>query len=83
MLCATAPGPSVAFSSSAAIAAVVSFACGPVIPLDDERLQSFLRRAHMIGDDGHGIVEPHDLPHAFHGKRRSIVHAFQTAAEYR
>ncbi len=77
MFCATAPGPRVACSSSAAIAAVVSFACGPSSHSIDERGEPFLRGAHVVGDDRDGVVEPHDLAHALDGLRRRVVHALQ------
>ena len=67
MFCATAPGPSVAFSSSAAMAAVVSLRVRAVVPFDDQRREPFLRRPHVVGDDRDGVVEPHDLAHALDG----------------
>jgi hypothetical protein len=55
----------------------------PVIPFDDERGQSFLRGAHVIGDDGDGIVEADDLAHALDGFRSRVVHALHATAEDR
>ena len=54
-----------------------------VVPFDLERCQTFLRRAHVIGHDGDGVVEPHDLAHALDGLGRRIVHALHAAAEHR
>ena len=52
-----------------------------VVPFDDQRRQTFLRSAHVVGDDGDGIVEPHDLAHALHRLGRGIVDALHAAAE--
>ena len=56
---------------------------GPVVPFNHQRRQPFLRRAHVIGDDSDGVVEPHDLTHAFDGFGRRIVHVLDATAEDR
>ena len=43
----------------------IEFSVRPVVPFDLQRRQPFLRRPHMVGDDSDGVVEPHDLTHAF------------------
>ena len=53
----------------------------PVVPFDRQRCQPFFRSAHVVGHDGDGVVEPHDLTHALDGFGRRIVHALDTAAE--
>ncbi len=53
----------------------------PVVPFDHQRRQPFLRGAHMVGQDGDGVVEPDDLMHALDGLGLRIVHALDTAAE--
>ena len=63
--------------------AVVSLRVRAVVPFDHQRRQALLRGAHVIGDDRDGIVEPHDLPHAFDGLRRGVVDALDAAAEHR
>ena len=55
----------------------------PVVPFDHQRRQPFLRGPHMVGHDGDGVVEPHDLAHALDGLGRRIVHALHAAAEHR
>ena len=52
-----------------------------VVPFDHQRCQAFLRGAHVVGDDGDGVVEPHDLTHALDGFGRRIVHALHATAE--
>jgi hypothetical protein len=37
----------------------------------------------MVGHDGDGVIEPHDLTHAFDGPRRRIIYALYAAAEDR
>ena len=37
----------------------------------------------MVGHDGDGVVEPHDLTHALDGLGRRIIHALHAAAEDR
>jgi len=37
--------------------------------------QPFLRGPHVVGDDGDGVVEPHDLPHAVDCLGRSVIEA--------
>ena len=54
-----------------------------VVPFDHQRRQPFLRGPHMIGHDGDGVVEPHDLTHALDGLGRRIVHALHATAEDR
>ena len=54
-----------------------------VIPFDHQRRQPLLRCAHMVGDDGDGVVKPHNLTHTFDGLGRRIVYALQSAAEDR
>ena len=53
-----------------------------VVPFDDERGQPLLRGPHMIGDDGDGVVEPHDLPHAVDRLGRRIIEVLHAAAEH-
>ena len=55
----------------------------PVVPFDRQGCQPFLRGPHMIGHDGDGVVEPHDLAHALDGLGRRIVHALHATAEHR
>ena len=52
-----------------------------VVPFDHQRRQPLLRRAHMVGHDRDGVVEPHDLAHALDGLGRRIVHALHATAE--
>jgi hypothetical protein len=59
------------------------FGVRTVVPFDHQRRQAFLRSSHMIGDDGDGVVEAHDLPHALDGLGCRIVHAFHATAENR
>ena len=54
-----------------------------VVPFDHQGREPLLRRAHVIGHDGDGVVEPHDLAHALDGLGRGIVHALHAAAEHR
>ena len=54
-----------------------------VVPFDLERRESLLGRPHVIGDNRDGIVETHDLTHAFHVLRRAVIDAFQATAEDR
>ncbi len=54
-----------------------------VVPFDLERREPLLGRPHVIGDDRDGVVEAHDLTHAFHVLRRAVVDAFQASAEDR
>ena len=54
-----------------------------VVPFDHQRRQPFLRGPHMVGHDGDGIVEPHDLTHALDGLGLRIVHALHATAEDR
>ena len=82
MFCATAPGLSVACSSSRTIAVGVEPGMRTVVPFDLQRRQALLRRSHVIGDDRDGVVEPHDLAHTLDGLGRRIVHALQAAAEH-
>src|SRR5260370_35888550 len=56
---------------------------GTVVPLDLQRREPFLRGSHMVGHDGDGVVEPHDLTHALDGLGRRIVDALHAAAEDR
>ena len=56
---------------------------GPVVPFDYERRQPLFRRPHVVGHDGDGIVEPHDLTHALDDLGRCIVHALYSAAKHR
>jgi hypothetical protein len=37
----------------------------------------------MVSDDGHGVIEPHDLTHALDVLGRSIVHTLHTTAKDR
>ena len=50
------------------------------IPDDVERREAFLRRPHVVRDDGDGVVEANDLAHAFYGARFAIIHTRQPAA---
>src|SRR5882724_8268174 len=52
-----------------------------VVPFDDQGSQALLRRPHMIGYDGDGIVEPHDLAHTLDRPGRRIIHAFHATAK--
>jgi hypothetical protein len=52
-----------------------------VVPFDLQGRQAFLRSPHMIGHDGDGVVEPHDLPHTVHGLGRRVVQALHPTAE--
>ena len=70
-----------AFSSSPAIWSSVEFGVGSVVPFDRQRGQSLLRRAHMVGNNGDGVVEPHDLTHALDRLGRRVVHALHATAE--
>ena len=54
----------------------------PVVPFDDQRGQPFLRGPHMVGHDRDGVVEPHDLTHAFNRPGRRIIDALYAAAEH-
>jgi hypothetical protein len=54
-----------------------------IVPFDLQRCQAFLRSSHMIGDYRNGVVEPHDLPHAFDGFCRRILDALHASAEHR
>ena len=54
-----------------------------VIPLDHQGCQPLLRGPHVIGHDRDGIVEPHNLAHAFDGFCRRVVEALDEAAENR
>jgi hypothetical protein len=54
-----------------------------IVPFDQEGRQPFLCSAHMVGDDGDGVVQPHDLTHTFNGLGRRIIHALNAAAEDR
>ena len=52
-----------------------------VVPFDHQGRQPFLRSPHMVGHDGDGVVEPHDLTHALDGLGRRIIHALHATAE--
>ena len=52
-----------------------------VVPFDHQGRQPFLRSPHMVGDDGDGVVEPHDLTHALDRLGRRVIHALQATAE--
>ena len=52
-----------------------------VIPFDHQGGQSFFRSAHMIGNDGDGVVEPHNLTDTLDGLGRRIIHTFHSTAE--
>jgi hypothetical protein len=53
----------------------------PVVPLDGEGGESFHHRAHVVGHDSDGVVEPDDLADALDGLRGAIVHALDAATE--
>jgi hypothetical protein len=55
----------------------------PVVPFDLQRREALRRRSHMVGDDGDGIVETHDLAHALDGLGRRIIHALHAPADHR
>ena len=61
----------------------VQLGVGPVVPLDHKSRQPLCRRPHVVGHDGDGIVELHDLAHALDGLGRRIVHALHPTAEDR
>src|SRR5262249_39124674 len=52
-----------------------------VVPFDLERREALLGGPHVIGDNGHSVVEAHDLTHALYLFRRTVVDALQTASE--
>ena len=54
-----------------------------VVPFDLQGRQAFLCSPHMVGHDGDGIIEPHDLPHALHRLGRRIIQVLHAAAENR
>src|SRR5260370_7406181 len=54
---------------------------GTVVPLDLQRREPFLRGSHMVGHDGDGVVEPHDLTHGLDGLGRRIVYASYSSAK--
>ncbi len=54
----------------------------PAVPFDHQGREPFLGSPHMVGHDGDGIVEPHDLAHAVNGLGRRIIHALQTSTEH-
>jgi hypothetical protein len=54
-----------------------------LVPFDDQGCKSFLRRAHVVGHNRHGVVEPHDLADAVHDLCGSIIHGLDPAAEHR
>ena len=54
-----------------------------VVPFDRQGFEALLRGAHVVGNHGDGIIEPHDLAHALDGLGRGIVDALHAAAEYR
>ena len=54
-----------------------------LIPFDRQGGEPFLRGSHVVGHDGNGVVEPHDLTHAPDGLGRGIVDALHAAAEHR
>src|SRR6266566_2193108 len=53
----------------------------PLVPPDGERREPLLRRPHVIGDHGYGVVEPHYLLHPGHRPGLGVVHARQRAAD--
>ena len=53
-----------------------------VVPFDHQGCQPFLRRPHVVGDDRDGVIEPHDLAHAFDRFGRRIIHALHATAEH-
>ncbi len=53
-----------------------------VVPFDDEGGQPLLCSPHMIGNDGDGVVEPHDLTHAVDSLGGGIVEILHAAAEH-
>ena len=55
---------------------------GALVPLDRERGEALLRRPHVLGDHGDGVVEPHHLVHALDRLCLAVVHAREPAAEH-
>ena len=53
-----------------------------VVPFDDQGCEALLRSAHMVGNDRDGIIEAHDLTHAFDRPGRRIIHALHATAEH-
>ena len=72
-----------ALASAATTSAVESLAFGPSSNFGCGRLEALLRRPVVIGDDGDGVVELGDLPHARHRQRRRLVDRGERAAEHR
>ena len=58
-------------------------AMGTVVPFDLERCQAFLRSAHVVGDDGDGVIESHHLAHALDCLCSRIIQALHAPAENR
>ena len=83
ILWATAPALRVASSSSLTIFCMSTAPCGPSSHSICQRRQALLGRAHVVGNDGHGVVEPHDLADAVHRLGGGVVDAFDLAAEHR
>ena len=79
---ATTPGCFDASSSCADDVGAAHLRVRAVVPLDGGRLKSLLGRAHMVGDHGHGLVDPDHLAHALDRARRRLVQRFRLAAEH-
>src|SRR6202040_2278661 len=53
------------------------------IPLDLSSLKSLLGGPGMVGDYGHGVVYPDNLPYALDRKRRRLIYGFHLPAKGR
>ena len=60
---------------------VLSFGVRTVIPFDHQSCQPFFCSPHVIGNNGDGVVEAHDLAHASDGFGCGIVNALHAPAE--
>jgi hypothetical protein len=54
-----------------------------LVPVDVERRKSLLGRPHVVANDRHGVVEPHDLAHPGDLFRRTLVDILELAAGHR
>src|ERR1051325_9369452 len=54
----------------------------PLIPADVQRGEALFGRPHVIGHNGHRVVQPHDLAHARYCLGPGVVDAGELAAEH-
>src|ERR1700751_5460434 len=80
-LCATAPGLSVACSSTSTMSFVLSLACGPSSHSITRAASPFFAAPIWSATTATASSELHDLAHALDHLGRRIVHALQATAE--